>query len=325
MNKIILFIYLTSFICLSYQNPTISDISPEQIHEIGENATLNCTVENVDNYAVTWAKVQESGSVVLSLRESLALPDKRYSIKVINADDSKIYSFGINALEASDSGAYECEIIISTTSQKMKRSVKLLIKHPPYIPDNLIQNPYTITEGSKGEITCQAEGFPKPSITWRRENDAIMPGGGNHFEGNTLKFNSAHRYDRGTYFCIADNEIGTPSKKPIQIEVEFKPVITTPVPKVGQAKNYAIELECDVEGFPAPAVSWYRNDKQLQSTGNFWITNNAAKHDITNSVLRISSVGEPDYGDYICKAENKLGNSEARVTLFEPVIPVHKI
>lgn len=69
--------------------------------------------------------------------------------------------------------------------------------------------------------------------------------------------------DRGTYYCIAENSVGKPDKKIFDLEVEFAPIISVPRPKVAQALEYDIELECRVEGYPAPAITWYKDNKQI--------------------------------------------------------------
>lgn len=313
---------LTSLSMSSMSNPIISSVSPEQIKNIGENVKLNCSVDNVNGYVVGWAKSQATGSVVLAFRDSLTLNDKRYSVTEIKKNNSSsMYSFQINDLEVSDIGIYECQVIVSS-SEKINAKINLLIKHAAYILENQTPESYTISEGSNAELTCQADGYPKPTISWKRENNAVMPTGGNKYHGNLLKLKTTHRSDRGIYFCIADNGMGIPDKKPIRLEVEFPPSVTVPRPKVAQVKTYSIELECNVEGYPAPSISWYKSGSALQSIGNYRISNIATANEITNSVLRIYSVGSSDFGDYFCNATNKLGYVDAKMNLFESVIPV---
>lgn len=49
------------------------------------------------------------------------------------------------------------------------------------------------------------------------------------------------------------------------------------------------------------------------------ITNMAQNNDITISILRITSVESGQYGDYVCKALNKLGSAEAKIELFRKI------
>lgn len=112
--------------------------------------------------------------------------------------------------------------------------------------------------GRKAELKCIADGYPRPSIMWKREYDAIMPSGGHAHSGNVLTILSVSKADRGTYYCIAENEVGKADRKSVNFEVEFAPTISVPRPKVAQAVGYDIELECKVEAYPAPVIQWFK-------------------------------------------------------------------
>lgn len=194
----------------------------------------------------------------------------------------------------------------------------------------------TKAEGENVKLTCSAEGYPRPTISWKREYGAILPIGGQSYTGNELSLSSLVREDRGTYFCIADNGVGKPDSRTINLEVEFAPVISVPRPKVAQATEYDIELECVVQAFPSPAVSWFKNGQQIHNGGSYGFVNNAKwcniyvlkpssryritqtgqPDDVTTSTVKIFSVESSHYGDYICKASNKVGHAEARLNLY---------
>lgn len=71
------------------------------------------------------------------------------------------------------------------------------------------------------------------------------------------------------YFCVANNGIGEPDIKRYGLDVEFPPTISVPRPKVAQALDYNIKLECRVLAYPAPAVSWFKNDQELHNTDDY--------------------------------------------------------
>lgn len=54
----------------------------------------------------------------------------------------------------------------------------------------------------------------------------------------------------------------------------------------------------------------------------FSISNTATVDEITNSVLRVKTVKNYQYGDYNCKASNKVGHTEARINLFGKYVVV---
>lgn len=52
-----------------------------------------------------------------------------------------------------------------------------------------------------------------PRISWRRENNAILPTGGAIYRGTVLKIKSIQKEDRGTYYCVADNGVGRGARR----------------------------------------------------------------------------------------------------------------
>ncbi|EDW81791.1 uncharacterized protein Dwil_GK12252 [Drosophila willistoni] len=305
--------------------PVITQISKDVVASVGDSVEFNCTVEHVGQLSVSWAKrssESDTNSVVLSMRNILSLPDQRYNVTVIEdpKTGSAVYTFRIRKIEASDMGPYECQVIVSAT-EKVTKKLNLQIKTPPVISESTAKTTL-VTEGQNLELTCHANGFPKPTISWARENNAIMPAGGHLLAEPTLRIKTVHRMDRGGYFCIAQNGEGQPDRRLIRVEVEFRPQIAVQRPKIAQMISHAVELECSVQGYPAPTVVWHRNGVQLQSSRYYEIANTASSFETTTSVLRIASVSDEDFGDYFCNATNKLGHADARLHLYQTVIPV---
>lgn len=96
-----------------------------------------------------------------------------------------------------------------------------LFSVPPVILDNSTQSVQT-TSGQSVYLSCYADGFPKPKITWRRENNDILPTGGAVYKGNILAIHNINKQDRGTYYCIADNGVGKGAQRHVGVEVECK-------------------------------------------------------------------------------------------------------
>lgn len=146
--------------------------------------------------------------------------------------------------------------------------------------------------------------------------------GGATYTGSILKINSVRKEDRGTYYCVADNGVSKGDRRNINLEVEFAPVISVPRPRLGQALQYDMDLECHIEAYPLPAIVWVKDEVQLSNNQHYSISHFATADEFTDSTIRVITIEKRQYGDYICKAVNKLGQAEARVHLFETVIPV---
>jgi hypothetical protein len=87
--------------------------------------------------------------------------------------------------------------------------------------------------------------------------------------GNILKIATITKEDRGTYYCVAENGVGKGARRNIAVEVEFAPVINVPKPRLGQALQYDMDLECHVEAYPPPAIVWINNGVQLTNNQHY--------------------------------------------------------
>lgn len=178
-------------------------------------------------------------------------------------------------------------------NNKISAEVELEVRRPPIISDNSTRS-LVVNEGQPVVLECYAGGFPLPRVSWRRENNAILPTGGSIyrynniiykiisvncicvqfacFRGNILKLPGITKEDRGTYYCVAENGVGRGARRNIAIEVEFAPVINVPKPRLGQALQYDMDLECHVEAYPPPAIVWLNNGVQLTNNQHYRYT-----------------------------------------------------
>jgi hypothetical protein len=194
--------------------------------------------------------------------------------------------------------------------------------------------------GAAVQMECYAGGYPPPRISWRRENNAILPTGGSIYRGNILKIKQIKKEDRGTYYCVAENGVGRGTKSKlffdedsstkmsgllyenlvftgnIAVEVEFAPVVSVPRPRLGQALQYDMDLECHVEAYPPPALTWVKDEVALSNNQHYSISHFATADEFTDTTLRVITIEKRQYGQYVCKAANKLGTAEGRVELF---------
>lgn len=84
--------------------------------------------------------------------------------------------FQIKDIQETDAGFYQCQVII-TLSNKINAEVDLQVRRPPVISDNSTRSAI-VSEGQQVTLECYASGYPPPRISWRRENNAILPTGG---------------------------------------------------------------------------------------------------------------------------------------------------
>lgn len=157
------------------RTPTISYITQEQIKDIGGTVELECSVLYASDYSVHWVKTSNdrSDTVFLSTGSSLVLKDSRFSLRYDLSSTS--YTLQIKDIQETDAGIYQCQVVLSVTN-KISAEVALNVRRPPIISDNSTQS-LVVSEGQPAQMECYASGYPVPQITWRRENNAILPTG----------------------------------------------------------------------------------------------------------------------------------------------------
>nr|XP_023024882.1 lachesin-like [Leptinotarsa decemlineata] len=296
------------------KTPSISYISPNIDKDVKKTVLLLCEVENLGDHVVLWNKVdknQDSQDLLISNGSSLISSDPRFSLR--HEPDRSLYGVKIEDIRESDAGYYQCQILLPNST--VQAEVELRVRVPPTILRNTTRSIST-SEGQDVQLHCYAEGYPSPNIFWRRENNVILPTGGSTYQGNILEIKQIRKEDRGTYFCVAENGLGKTIRK-IDLQVLCAPVITVANPRVGQALNFDKDLECNVEAYPPPVITWKKDNTTLHTDQHRKISHFSLSDEFTNTMLRVISIEKEHYGQYVCRAANKLGIAEATIELFE--------
>ncbi|KAF8795911.1 Lachesin like protein [Argiope bruennichi] len=313
---ILIFFVNICYFVVAQRSPTISYISQEKVVNIGDTVELDCSVQYAEDYSVVWLKTNPnipSDQLFISSGTHQIVPGNRYSVRF--DDGTGTYTLAISKLQEIDAGLYECQIITGPAS-KLKANVWVYVRLPPVISDNSTRSVIT-SSGSTVELNCYASGYPPPRISWRRENNELLPTGGSGYIGSKFTIFNITKDDRGTYYCVADNGVGSGSRRNIGVEVEFRPFVTIERPRYGQALQYDQILECHVEAFPSPSIMWVKDGIQLNDNQHYQISIFPTAQEFTDTTLRIITAEKRQYGFYTCKAINKLGSHEKVIEFFE--------
>ena len=76
----------------------------------------------------------------------------------------------------------------------------------------------------------------------------------------------------------------------IAVEVEFPPVVTVPRPRLGQALQYDMDLECHVEAYPPPAILWVKDEVTLSNNQHYSISHFATADQFTDTTIRVITI-----------------------------------
>ncbi|KAL9701557.1 hypothetical protein quinque_004998 [Culex quinquefasciatus] len=178
---------LWPLVVMAQRTPSISYITQEQIKDIGGTVEMECSVQYAKEYSVHWIKTgrDRSDVVFLSTGSALVLKDSRFALRFDPSSSS--YILQIKDIQETDAGIYQCQVVLSVTN-KITADVELQVRRPPIISDNSTQS-LVASEGEAVMMECYASGYPPPQITWRRENNAILPTGRRGFVLQVAKKN----------------------------------------------------------------------------------------------------------------------------------------
>ncbi|XP_023327472.1 lachesin [Eurytemora carolleeae] len=181
----------------------------------------------------------------------------------------------------------------------------------------------TVVEGEDIVLNCPATGYPHPRVEWRRKDRKVLPDTSSvKLYGETLQIDSVRREDRGEYSCTADNQVSAPVSKHFTLKVRFGPRISVPRPRVHQALSHGVSLVCDIEAYPAPAITWTKNGVSIVNEENYFVVHFSRGDTLTASTVKIDYLNPDHFGIYECHASNIHGEATQRLELIQTKIPI---
>ena len=143
--------------------------------------------------------------------------------------------------------------------------------------------------GKSITINCQAEGYPKPKITWKKAivsgfsneitSDDKMPNSQSHefrdilssyryqvFSNGSLYLQESEINDASLYMCKISNNIGTDLSKVIQVQVQQPPRVETKFASETVIRGSTATLQCRAQGDPVLRAEWNRDMQPIDST-----------------------------------------------------------
>ena len=197
----------------------------------------------------------------------------------------------------------------------------------------------TVDEGSTTTITCEAIGYPAPSITWSRTNGdrvsvsdsvSVPTGYGNVTRVSVnLTITNIFREDRGDYMCFASNSIGDDSEiftieskllcvirmycmfMQILVFVLVLPEINHHLVDVTVNETHSANFICQAIGEPFPNITWFFNGIVMDlSDRSKYNSNSLTFNRNILGFLTIINALSSDVGTYTCQAENMIGSDQ---------------
>ncbi|XP_016893077.1 B-cell receptor CD22 isoform X2 [Cynoglossus semilaevis] len=214
----------------------------------------------------------------------------------------------ITRFDQQQSGAYTCRPIPPQNVQSP--SLTLTLGHAPHSTSISVFPGGEVTEGGSVTLTCSSDAAPPAeSFAWFKDMESgSIP---DSFRPQLLL--SHLRYiDRGEYFCVARNSLGTDRSKPLFLDVTYSPKNTRVLigPRGDIREGSYVNLNCSSHANPpANRFAWY------QIVGEQVL----AKGTVQN--MTFTSVRSHHAGQYYCTASNPLGYQSSTIATLTVLYP----
>ncbi|XP_077296165.1 lachesin-like [Arctopsyche grandis] len=284
---------------------------------LGREAILTCIVDNLQTFKVAWLRVDTQ--TILTIAGHVITKNHRISL---SQADRRAWRLHVRELREADRGWYMCQI---NTEPMLSQLAYLQVVVPPDIVDEATSSDVVVREGSSASLSCMAQGSPKPSITWRREDSRPLPlPNGTEalwFDGGQLTIAKTTRIHAGAYLCIASNGIPPSVSKRVTLNIQFTPMIWVQNQLVGAIYGHSVALECHSEASPKAINYWTREKGEMITNNDKYQTSIIENGYKMVMRLLVNSIEQEDLGTYKCVSKNSLGNTDGSIKVYGIPIP----
>ncbi|GFO23267.1 neural cell adhesion molecule l1 [Plakobranchus ocellatus] len=174
-----------------------------------------------------------------------------------------------------------------------------------------------VAEGKELRIPCQVKGRPKPTVTWKKNQQVLK---GDRFlvqdKGDLLIKKAQKKGDDGEYRCVATNTYGRDWASG-RVEVREKTKIMEGPSSQQVIFSEDVTFKCDAATDPKESdnlrYQWLKDGIPVKPSNRIIITQ--------ANQLTIKNTTSKDTGDYTCMADNGLDNDTAVATLKVEAVP----
>ncbi|KAH9592566.1 hypothetical protein MS3_00004447 [Schistosoma haematobium] len=207
--------------------------------------------------------------------------------------------FIFNSLKPEDEGELTC--IAKNAAGEDRITFRVFVQVPPRVSLPISTIGY---EGKSVTMNCEADGRPKPEITWEFKGQPMTSHLGDRVRFETPTKVTIHDLipsDGGTYSCVARSPGQEMAMDSTFLTIFTKPEFErTPNQTTEAYEARWIQFRCIANGHPKPEIRWMHN-------GNI-IPSNPSKNGVGSLVL--GPLRTDQAGRYTCVAKNDAGNVE---------------
>ncbi|KAF1648541.1 Protein sidekick-2, partial [Aptenodytes patagonicus] len=214
----------------------------------------------------------------------------------------------------SDSGYYECEAVLRSSSvPAVAEGAYLSVLEPP----QFVKEPerHITAEMEKVvAIPCQAKGVPPPEMAWYKDAALIHLEKLSRFQllaDGSLQISGLVPDDTGMFQCFARNAAGEVQTTTYLAVTSIAPNITRGPQDSTVIDGMSVILNCETSGAPRPAITWQKGE-QILASGSVQLPRFTL---LESGSLLVSPAHLADAGTYTCLATNSRGVDEASADL----------
>ncbi|XP_055906122.1 cell adhesion molecule Dscam2 isoform X10 [Eupeodes corollae] len=280
--------------------------------QTGQYLTLQCSVPDGDlPLLIQWTLNDQQVSENLGITTIKA--GKRSSLLTIDSvDDHHAGNFTCHAKNRAGKQTFTTELSV-------------------YVPPRWILEPTdkAFAQGSDAKVECKADGFPKPSVTWKRavgdtpgEYKDLKKNDNIRVEEGTLLIDNIQKNNEGYYLCEAINGIGSGLSAVIMISVQAPPEFTEKLRNQTARRGEPAVLQCEAKGEKPIGILWNMNNMRLDpKTDNRYTIREEILSTGVMSSLSIKRTERSDSALFTCVATNAFGSDDASINMIIQEVP----
>ncbi|XP_022240089.1 Down syndrome cell adhesion molecule-like protein Dscam2 isoform X2 [Limulus polyphemus] len=174
-------------------------------------------------------------------------------------------------------------------------------------------------------INCQADGFPKPGITWRKSKGSVSSeyvslrtnAHINVVTNGSLAIRKVEKDDAGFYMCQAINGIGPGISAVVKLRIKVPAYFVNEFKAETIRKGHLLQITCQIFGDHPLTVQWKKDGENLDFRFD-------RRYDITQSLtndgmmsqLQVLSADRRDSSLFTCLGSNNFGSDEMNIQII---------
>ncbi|KAK5600615.1 hypothetical protein CRENBAI_001345 [Crenichthys baileyi] len=291
---------LVTLSVVAYPSRILEPKMREMKSHTGDRVEMKCKAEGRPLPMISW---------ILANRTQVRGQNTEKGRVLVSSDGTLI----INHVSIYDRGYYKC--IASNPAGADTAAVRLqVVAAPPGIVEQKRQQLKARLRQNLW-LSCTSYGTPHPSIHWVLHDGTVVRSNKHTsekrisvFENGTLFIKDVNPEDKGKYECIATSSTGS-ERRVVTLSVEkqeYPPeIVKTSQNMTELSFGDQLRLNCLATGDPKPRILWRLPSKAV---ADHWHRIGSRIQVLDNGTLVVNTVSDKDAGDYLCVAQNTIGD-----------------